>query len=231
MLTHLRHIIRANPTMYWLWLHARFGYSHKLPDRRTDLHIDGFQRSGNTFSTTLLRNTFPDKKIVSHFHAIASLKLAIRYGVPIIVVIRDPAEAIASSIVKRVQGMGQPHARSVAYDLEGYTSYYRFVLKHRNKIDVVVFEDFIRNPFLVVSAGARLMSVDCPSPEDMDRARKDVLKYLESDDRPAANNTLGSPEKTALKVNALAEISGTRQFREAKETYQAVCKAYRESAD
>lgn len=222
METLIRHSIRRNPTLYWLWLLAKYGYPHKLPDKRTDLHIDGFQRSGNTFSTTLMRRIYPEKKIVSHFHAVASLRLAINYNVPTMVVIRHPTEAIASSIVKRVIGRGQPRRRSIAFDLKGYSDYYRFVLENADRIEVMFFDKFISDPAILVSTAARLMNTDCPDQDAITQASVEVTDFLRSDDRTAALHSLGSPEKTALKEKVLSEIAEAPELKRAIDTFEMV---------
>ncbi|MDY0133184.1 MAG: hypothetical protein RBR53_11020 [Desulforegulaceae bacterium] len=104
---NLRSFIRKSPLLYTFYLFLRFkGKYYKLPDRYTDIHITAFQRSGNTFAANLVKRVLPDKKIVTHIHTIASLKKALKYDIPVIVLIRDPKQSIPSSLLKRIEGGG-----------------------------------------------------------------------------------------------------------------------------
>lgn len=65
--------------------------------QHTDLLIEGFPRSGNTWTEALLREASQDTLALAHHaHAAAHVKRAIKLGVPSIVLFRDPDDAVAS---------------------------------------------------------------------------------------------------------------------------------------
>ena len=52
-----------------------------LPDKKTDLHLAGYPRSGNTFSTFLVKDLIISKSnekinLITHLHSVAGLKIA-----------------------------------------------------------------------------------------------------------------------------------------------------------
>lgn len=67
---------------------------------RTQLVIEGFPRSGNTFAAKAfaLSQTQP-VVVASHVHLPAQVKLAVRKGVPTMVLVRDPADAAVSMAI------------------------------------------------------------------------------------------------------------------------------------
>ena len=73
------------PTPHW----------QQIVSRHTDLCIDGCHGSGNTFVAfslrEALRETFEeDWAVVSHIHQVMQLKRALAFGVPALVLVRDP---------------------------------------------------------------------------------------------------------------------------------------------
>lgn len=76
--------------------------------------------------------------IESHFHWTAQLKRAIAFQVPVLVVVRDPHTACSSLKSKRPQLQGW-------IVVLHWIQYHRFILRHRARLDVVLFEDIIRD--------------------------------------------------------------------------------------
>ena len=90
--------LAANPFIYvnlirFLFLRNR----HNFPDKRTNIFIFAFPRSGNDFAKQLTKNFNNKISISSHYHRPSMLLYAIKLKIPIIVIFRDPIEAISSS--------------------------------------------------------------------------------------------------------------------------------------
>ncbi len=62
----------------------------------TDICIEGFQRSGNSYLFMCLSHSNPNISIAHHIHGIAHIKRALELDVPCIVLIRKPEDTIAS---------------------------------------------------------------------------------------------------------------------------------------
>ncbi|CAH9018345.1 hypothetical protein [Candidatus Nitrosacidococcus sp. I8] len=71
----------------------------------TDLVIESFPRSGNTFTYFAIQSSQPvPLQIAHHFHAPAQIIAAVRWKKPALVIIRNPIDSICSLIQRDVQG-------------------------------------------------------------------------------------------------------------------------------
>lgn len=117
-------------------------------DATTDLLIDGFPRSGNSYLVSWIGRANPQLRIASHMHSIAHVHAAVRRRVPTVVVVRRPEEAIASLAVYAPQS---PLERHIA-------RYRRFHRGMRKLADAVLISPF------PVTTGAPELVVDALRP-------------------------------------------------------------------
>jgi hypothetical protein len=69
---------------------------------RTDLVLEGFPRSANTYALAAFRRTNgPGPVVASHLHTAVSVVEGVRRGLPVVVVVRDPVDACASMIQRQ----------------------------------------------------------------------------------------------------------------------------------
>lgn len=81
---------------------ARLRHRDRVVGRDTDLLIEGFPRSANTFAVTALR--FAQARPVSlahHVHTAAHVSSAVDAGVPALVLVRPPRQAIVSAVIRK----------------------------------------------------------------------------------------------------------------------------------
>jgi hypothetical protein len=101
--------------------------------RSTEIVIEGFPRSGNTFAVVAFRFAQDRQlKMAHHLHAAAQIKRAAQLHIPAIVLIREPSEAILSVLVR------DPHA-STRWALHSYIRFYSAVAPHLEKTVVAPF--------------------------------------------------------------------------------------------
>lgn len=101
--------------------------------RTTDIVIEGYPRSANTFAVVAFRLAQDREiEIAHHLHAAAQIKRAARLGVPTIVLIREPSEAILSVAVRDSQA-------SIRWALRSYIRFYSAVLPYLDKAVVAPF--------------------------------------------------------------------------------------------
>lgn len=101
--------------------------------RTTEIVIEGYPRSGNTFAVVAFRLAQGRKiKMAHHLHAAAQIKRAARLDVPAILLIRKPSEAILSLMVR------DPHA-SMRWALRSYIRFYSAVVPYLDKTVVAPF--------------------------------------------------------------------------------------------
>jgi hypothetical protein len=106
---------------------------HCWASRTTEIVIEGYPRSGNTFSVVAFQLAQGRRvKVAHHLHAAAQIKRAARLDIPAIVLIREPSEAILSVVVR------DPHA-SMRWALRSYIRFYSTVVPHLEKTVVAPF--------------------------------------------------------------------------------------------
>ena len=99
----------------------------------TEIVIEGYPRSGNTFAVVAFRQAQGREiKIAHHLHAAAQIKRAARLDVPAIVLIREPSEAILSVVVRDAQA-------SMRWALRSYIRFYSAVVPCLGKTVVAPF--------------------------------------------------------------------------------------------
>ena len=98
-----------------------------------DICIEAYPSSANTFLFGLLINSSPNLKIAHHTHAIASVKRAKRYRIPVVIIIRDPLDAISSRIVR--------FNRNITVCLIEYIWFYQYVFYNRNSLILFSFDE------------------------------------------------------------------------------------------
>lgn len=102
--------------------------------RTTEIAIEGYPRSGNTFAVVAFGQAQNrDIKMAHHLHAAAQIKRAARLDVPTLLLIRKPSDAILSLMVR------DPHA-SMRWALRSYIRFYSTVLPYLDKTVVAPFE-------------------------------------------------------------------------------------------
>ena len=106
--------------------------------RNTDIVIDGYPRSANTYATYAFKVAQPkDLIIANHIHKKSQFILAEKYGIPAILLIRDPVDCISSLLIR------QPKYNPATL-FEGYFFLYNG-LKHSSSYVVAPFNEVVTN--------------------------------------------------------------------------------------
>ena len=112
----------------------------------TELVIEAFPRSANTFSAVAFQTSQPRPvRLAHHLHAPAQIVAAARRGVPILVPVRHPRDCAISIAIR------SPHV-SLAEALDAYRRFHEAVLPHRDACQVALFEDVTTDFGRVVEA-------------------------------------------------------------------------------
>lgn len=143
--TEARHLIRrllrrgkyfTGDRPWLLPINIRFtpeGASRSITDA-TELVIEGFPRSGNTFAVFAFRHAQADDvSVASHIHHLAPLKIAIDRKLPVLAVVRPPLPCLASYLV------AGPHARPQGV-LKEYIHHHRGVLTLADELVIATFD-------------------------------------------------------------------------------------------
>lgn len=103
-----------------------------LPD--TELVIDGFQGSGNSFATVAFKSCQERPvRLAHHLHAPVQIIKAVTQGVPVLVTLRDPSDAVVS-LVSRWPYIG------LEQGLRAYIRFYEALTPYLNRMVVSPFD-------------------------------------------------------------------------------------------
>lgn len=110
-----------------------------LVSKSTELVIEGFPRSGNTFAFaafTLAQSR--SVKIAHHHHVPAQIIYAIKNRIPVLVIVRKPDEAALSLVIR------EPYI-SIKDALSYYMLFYERIIPYSDNCLVATFEQVIGN--------------------------------------------------------------------------------------
>ncbi len=153
----IRRYIRNSPLLYPLY--TRFVLQNEqavFPTPTTQLHFTGFPRSANTYCRHLIDVAFPDMNIVSHIHTTASLKLALRYCIPTLILLREPVPACCSLALKRQEVIT---TKVIGRLFREYLDYYQYVLAHKERLPILRFQDVVESPEYVIRTVAKYLEL------------------------------------------------------------------------
>jgi hypothetical protein len=99
---HGRRPLARTPRLWDVAMMVRPEKRQTLAGQSTAIVIDGFLRSGNTYSVAAFQvANGTDLHVAHHLHGGAHVRRAVRLGLPTVVLIRRPADAISSYLVRR----------------------------------------------------------------------------------------------------------------------------------
>lgn len=135
---------------WWLGRHEwslqcirmRKDLAHLIVSKQTDVVIEGYPRSGNSFAETAF--LFPEKnqsiRMASHLHLPAHVSRGVRLRKPCLILIRKPTEAIASLIL--YYNRQYPLRQAI----REYIDFYELVHKKRDQVCIATFDE-VRTDF------------------------------------------------------------------------------------
>lgn len=118
-------------------------------DRRisvdTQLVIEGFPRSGNTFTAAAIAHAQPQPLAMStHAHCVANVEVAVARDLPTLVVVREPVDCLASYLV------WDPRI-GVKTVLWEYIHYHKGILPLARSVTVATFDEVVEELPAVVA--------------------------------------------------------------------------------
>ena len=146
---------------------------------------------------------------------------------PTVVLIRDPQDAVVSSIVKRLAKGTVDIDTAIQCDLDSYYEYYSFVLDRSNELTVYDFEDLIVNPEGLVELIAGLLNSKAPTTSEIRVVKKDIYDELSNDKRKDGSRNLRSAYKDKQKRELLILISSNKKLKQCSEIHKLVLGTHR----
>jgi hypothetical protein len=142
-----RHLVRGNitarlsawvrnvPELFYPIALLRETPTNCVVHRDTELVIEGAPRCGNHFAVAAFQVAQGvEVKIAHHFHAPAQVKLAVKWGIPCVVLIRRPLEQIVSNMI-----FNRWLDASTAIYI--YSTFLRGIMQRRDEVVIADFSD------------------------------------------------------------------------------------------
>lgn len=195
---------------------------------QTEICIEGFPRSGNTFAVYAFELWNPQARVAHHLHVPAQFVRALRLSVPSVALIREPSQAVGS-LVAFYEG-----ALPVGLALRSYISFHRALLKVADRVAICSFEELVEDPAVIVEranekfrTGFRAWALD-----ETEQAR--LREQIERDHRlaglPESRLTVPGDQKLADKLRIRREVEEHRLQRQARTAHHMVLARIPESA-
>ena len=131
----LRSLVCQSTLLFRPVFMLRKQYRGMIVSRETDIVIEGAGGCGNSFAVLAFQFAQGRSiKIAHHPHAPAQVVIAVRWGIPVIVLIRNPLEAVPS-ILSRHSHLTMRQA------IKNYIRFYAAVLPYRRQLALALFEE------------------------------------------------------------------------------------------
>jgi hypothetical protein len=140
-------------------------------DPDTDIVIEGFPRSANTFTVAAFSmSQSRPVRVAHHLHAPGHVIAAVRRGLPALVLVRHPEDAVLEYLIRRPRlGMRQA--------VRGYVRFYQPLLPYTNRFVVGSFERVTTDLGAVIRQVNRRFGT---SFEEFDHSEDNVKRVFEA---------------------------------------------------
>ena len=149
----LKTFLGTRPGLYFALYRFKQGHSDLLVDRNTDICIEGFPRSANSFTVSAISTAQSERiKISHHTHVSANAIRSCTLGIPTLILVRNPLDAITSLTALRLQtrNMSPHEAResgtiSLTLQANAWIAFYESLLPYRNQFVIAPFPSVIND--------------------------------------------------------------------------------------
>lgn len=173
--------------------------------RGTVLVIEGFPRSANSWFTAHFDLTQGEwLQVASHMHDAIQVTRAERQGIPAIVLVREPAAAVASTLLR------EPDL-SAGAQLRRYRRFYEEIAHHHQAALIVTFEEATSDPDAVIARLNRLRGTQfrlggAIAAQSREIVRQSDIDALGEAGHDPLRSALPSAEKDAARSRLVARI-------------------------
>jgi hypothetical protein len=221
---HIRRPVARTPYLWDVTMRVRADKYATLARRHTAIVIEGFLRSGNTFSVAAFQiANGPELHVGRHLHGAPHVLRAVRMGLPTVVLVRQPRDAVLSYLIRR--------DTLTPYDaLLEYLDFYRTVWPVRSGFVVGLFDQVTTDFGVVVDRVNERFGTSfrryVPTPENEAKAFALVeeMNRLESGGEVVETHVGRPSEQRKRRKDQLSELLDrprtAAKLREAEELYE-----------
>lgn len=189
--------------------------------RDTRITIEGYPRSANTYAVYAFRQANPDigwRQIGHHLHVQAQVLRSIDYGIPVILLIRHPREAVRSMVVRHSFILPQEA-------LADYVRFYRDLYPYRDRFVIAPFADVTQRFGAIIDRlNARFVTSFAPFHDNDEKSRQAVIDAMDQRNAEIDKGRithLYRPDSSKDKLKAAVDLdSDSTLYHDAVEIYE-----------
>lgn len=147
----VRSFLSLHPQLFFPLVDLKQNSRQLAVDNNTEIVIEGFPRSGNSFAVGAFRaaHSYP-VSIATHLHAPAQIIVATRKNIPTLVVIRNPIDAVISLKALHLECNNKAlKTKSSFCDfkvlLKSYINFYKTIAPYRDKYVLGYFDELTKD--------------------------------------------------------------------------------------
>jgi len=159
------------PFLYYQFYAHRYPYREMRVTRKTQLCIEGFPRSANSYAVVAFKFANPFVKIAHHLHVPAQVLRAVQWGIPSIVCIRHPIEAVSSFLVFQNSTWASGYLRL-------YRFFYEALIPIMNRILIVDFQTIVDDVNVVIEKLNQRFDLHYCRIPDLAHRKADIFRKL-----------------------------------------------------
>lgn len=191
----IRYEIGKYYSLYRLLMLTKPSAARLLVDQQTDIVIEGYPRSGNTFAVAAFMFVqIQPVRIARHRHVTCQIKQATKQGKPTIIIARSPAETVASLLIREPLIMPETA-------LKTYINYYSTAIKFKNAIISTSFEKIISDYGLVINDANQKFNTRFVPYNHTEENNREVFSMIEQMDK----DDTGQNQVTSTSVSRPSE--------------------------
>lgn len=185
--------------IYLTYLKNKFNLPENITHNDTDIVVEGYPRTGNSYLYLLIKQINPKIKISSHTHTIANVKLGISLKKKVIILIRPPLESCVSRLVFQKN-------LTTILALKDYFIFYSHIQKKQKELIIINSDKMFNDNIYLINKlkgifGKEIFNISI----DQNKIFSDLKK--ENDLVSSREETLGYP---SIKKNELKKINEKR---------------------
>ena len=211
----------SRPEIYRIYLRRRHGTNLFNPDLQ--LVIDGFPRSGNSYSGRMIGLSQGENfKFLSQCHCPPFLLAALKMGTPAALTLRQPEDSAVSWVILRKLPMDVV--------LKLYIDFHRVLLRQRKKLLVLNFKTITGDFSLVLRMMNRRFGLKLDVPENIHATKEEAFSHIDSyyQQQPGGYDPMKvarpHPERDQMKEQVRQQLKSPQNARivaEALKLYEA----------
>tara|TARA_B100002052_G_scaffold297744_1_gene329228 strand:+ start:396 stop:1100 length:705 start_codon:yes stop_codon:yes gene_type:complete len=172
-----------------IFLILRFN-DNRIVRKNTDLVIEGFPRSANTFCKAAFLMIDSHLSIASHIHLPINIKLGLKNKIPIIILIRKPIDAITSHIIRS--------SSNVSNAINSYKRFHINISYNDSRVLFVKFETIVKNFPIVITKYNELFDTNYNIDIDIKDFNKKVFKFVKTMDKIDNSSNMTNHKTVAI---------------------------------